>query len=78
MVSRHVSLCAENLQKELKCDLEHEQDFRSTEFVGLVRSEILEEGKCLLLVAFIELGLAFCSLIVSKQNRSWCRADLHS
>ena len=53
------ALCAEKLQKEVKCDFETEleQDFLDTEFAGLVQLGISEEGKCLLLMVFIELSL---------------------
>lgn len=49
------SLCAENLQKELKCGLETEQekDFLGTELVGRVHLGTLEEGKVLLLLLLL-------------------------
>lgn len=53
------ALCAEKFQKNVKWDweTEQEQDFLDTEFAGLVQLGIPEEGKRLLLMAFIELSL---------------------
>lgn len=53
------ALCAEKLQEEVKCDFEteREQSFLDAESAELVQLGIPKEGKCLLLMAFIELSL---------------------